>query len=309
MVIVGIDPHPGHHTAAALDAQGRKLATESFMNNQDGLMRLVEWLATFDDVRLAVEGPTQPFFLTWATRLMAEGYPLVPVPPQRTARARRSRAGKSDEGDASHIAAVLLAETDLPALAMPKWLRPLQELVHTRLAIATDLKVYRMRAKGMTDTHARESIEHIVTLLADEMKRLEQELHHRILQLAPQLLDITGVGTVIAGMLLAETGNPARFRSPHAFASYCGAAPVLWQSGAQHRVRVNHRGNRRLNWALHMVVRTRTRYDQRTKAFLERKEREGKGKRGAIRALKTYIARELFDQLKMQWSSSPALAS
>lgn len=308
-MIVGIDPHPGHHTAAALDPQGRVLHTETFLNSPDGLHHFVLWLEALHDVRLAVEGPTQPFFISWATRLMAEGYEITPVPPQRTARARRSRTGKTDERDAQHIAAVLLADTTMPALTMPAWLRPLQELVHTRLAVAVDLKVYRMRVKGMDDPNARDSVEQIILVLIQEMKRLEQELHRRVLALAPRLLDITGVGTVIAGMLLAEAGNPARFRNAHAFASYCGAAPVLWQSGAQHHVRVNHRGNRRLNWALHMVIRTRTRYDQRTRVFLERKEAEGKGKRGAIRALKTYIAREIYDQLRSEWTTTPTLAA
>jgi hypothetical protein len=33
------------------------------------------------------------------------------------------------------------------------------------------------------------------------------------------------VGPIVAGVLLAETGDPKRFASPHHFASYGGAAP------------------------------------------------------------------------------------
>ena len=62
-------------------------------------------------------------------------------------------------------------------------------------------------------------------------------------------------------------------------------------------VRVNRGGNRRLNWALHMIALTRKRTDARTREFFTRKEAQGKGKRGAFRALKTYIARELYHEL------------
>ncbi len=72
-------------------------------------------------------------------------------------------------------------------------------------------------------------------------------------------VDLPGVGTVIAGLLLAEVGDIRRFRTKHHFASYCGAAPVPWESGASEHVRVNRGGNRRLNWAIHIIARTRLR--------------------------------------------------
>src|SRR4051794_19175384 len=42
----------------------------------------------------------------------------------------------------------------------------------------------------------------------------------------PILLELSGVGAIVAGTLLAEVGDPQRFPTSDHFASYCGAAPV-----------------------------------------------------------------------------------
>ena len=48
------------------------------------------------------------------------------------------------------------------------------------------------------------------------------------------------------------------------------------------RHRINRGGDRRLNRALHMAVVTRMRMDPRTRAYVERRTKEGKSKREAI---------------------------
>ena len=45
------------------------------------------------------------------------------------------------------------------------------------------------------------------------------------------LTTIPGVSTLTAARIIAETGDPAQFRSATAFASYIGAVPRLHQSG------------------------------------------------------------------------------
>jgi len=111
----------------------------------------------------------------------------------------------------------------------------------------------------------------------------------------PALLDVQGVGPIVAGILLAEVGNPKRFASANHFASYCGAAPVERGSGQNCRMQVNPGGNGRLNWALHIVAMVRLGNDGgRSKTFLDKRRLRGKSQRSALRVLKTYIARELF---------------
>src|SRR5436305_3774142 len=42
----------------------------------------------------------------------------------------------------------------------------------------------------------------------------------------PCVLELPGVRAIVAGVLLAEVGDPRRFPTADHFASYCGVAPV-----------------------------------------------------------------------------------
>jgi transposase len=301
--ITGIDPHPQHHTVAALDAQGQVQGVEQFPNSPAGLEACLAWLEDLGEVQLAVEGPTQTFFALWLTRFLAEGLVVVPIPTQQV-RERRGRR-KTDPQDAVLIARVLQAEPDRPALTSPAWLRSLQELTRTRRHLAQQLQADRMRLRTAQTPAVQTSLERVVTALAGEVQELEGQIQQQVQALAPQLLRLLGVGPVIAGVLLAEVGDIRRFRSKDHFASYCGTAPVPWESGASKHVRVNRGGNRQLNWALHIIARTRLRLDAASQALVARKKQEGKTHREAIRVLKTYLARQLYSVLLKLLSPEP----
>ena len=68
-------------------------------------------------------------------------------------------------------------------------------------------------------------------------------------------------------------------------------------SGKTTRHRLNRGGDRQANSALHMVVVSRMRTDERTKAYVERRLREGLSKKEIMRCLKRYVAREVFRTL------------
>src|SRR3954452_23763082 len=141
----------------------------------------------------------------------------------------------------------------------------------------------------------REILQQVIGTLSIQLKALEKQMRIAVSALMPCLLDLPGVGAIIAGALLAEVGQAERFPSADHFASYCGAAPVERGSGQNRRMQVNAGGNRRLNWALHIVAMVRLRMDGgRSRAFLDRLKLHGKTQRAALRVLKTYIARELF---------------
>jgi transposase len=162
----------------------------------------------------------------------------------------------------------------------------------------------------MAESAVRKIIEQVIAVLLKQLTALEKQIQATIHAVMPSLLKLPGVGPIVAGVLLAETGDPKRFAGPHHFASYCGAAPVERGSGQNRRMQINPGGNRRLNWALHIVAMVRLRIDGgRSKRFLEQAQLRGKTKRSALRLLKTYIARELFRVLSTrQLHSLPAEA-
>jgi transposase len=73
------------------------------------------------------------------------------------------------------------------------------------------------------------------------------------------------------------------------------------------RHRLNRRGDRQLNRALHVVVINRIRHDAATQAYVERRRAEGKSDREIKRCLKRYVARQLFRQLESPQTGLDAL--
>jgi transposase len=77
-------------------------------------------------------------------------------------------------------------------------------------------------------------------------------------------------------------------------AALCGVSPIEASSGKTRRRRLNRGGDRRANAALYRITLTRSRGDQRTREYLERRATQGLTRREAIRCVKRYIAREIY---------------
>jgi transposase len=118
-------------------------------------------------------------------------------------------------------------------------------------------------------------------------------------------LELYGVGPDTAAALLTAAGdNPDRLASEASFAALCGASPVEASSGKTQRRRLN----RQANSALYTIVIARLRWDTRTRSYVERRVTEGKTRREAIRCLKRYVAREIYQVLLTSGKQSPAPA-
>jgi transposase len=120
---------------------------------------------------------------------------------------------------------------------------------------------------------------------------------------APQLLAERGCGVLTAAKLIGEIAGIQRFSSDAKLARLAGSAPIPASSGHTIRHRLDRGGNRQLNCALYRIAITQSRYHPGARAYLERKQAEGKSRREAIRCLKRTLARVVFNTLK----ASPAL--
>jgi transposase len=129
-----------------------------------------------------------------------------------------------------------------------------------------------------------------------EIAELDDDLEALLKPLAPTLLELMGVGLDVAGQLLVTAGdNPDRFHSEAAFAHLCGVAPIPANSGKnQNNFRLNRGGDRAANAALYRIVLCRLRHDAATRAYVERRTKQGKSKKDIIRCLKRYVAREVY---------------
>ena len=105
------------------------------------------------------------------------------------------------------------------------------------------------------------------------------------------------LGEVRAALILGHSGDVTRFVSRHHYASYNGTAPIEASSGARKRHRLNNRGNRQLDRAIHMIAISQIRSDTAGRAYYQRKLDERKSKKEALRALKRRISDAVYRQL------------
>jgi hypothetical protein len=81
----------------------------------------------------------------------------------------------------------------------------------------------------------------------------------------------------------------------------------LASSGKTNRHRLNRGGDRAANSALHRVVIVRMRAHTETRAYVERRAREGLSKREIIRCLKRDVASELLPHINAASTAQPNL--
>ncbi|MGZ4392954.1 MAG: transposase [Gaiellaceae bacterium] len=127
---------------------------------------------------------------------------------------------------------------------------------------------------------------------------LDRELQTAAEQTAPALLALPGCGAISASKLLGEIGPIERFDSDAQLARHAGVAPLEASSGKHQRHRLDRGGNRQLNCALHRIAITQARAHPPARAYLERKQAEGKSRREALRCLKRQLARTVYTTLK-----------
>ncbi len=308
MITLGLDPHPDSHTIAALDENGMTLAFLTVSNDAAGSAQLHRFALPFGNRCWAVEGAANCYILPFVCELLKQGETVHHIPPNLTSQYRyRLSRKKNDVVNAQNAARALMANPSLPTFCPGQYQRELQDLTRTQRRLSEQLKANRMALQSLDlDSSVSATLAQVIQVLEEQLDYLADQMKALVKTLVPALLELLGVGPVVASIILGEVGSIGRFTNEGQFASYCGAVPVERGSGKNSRMQLNHGGNRRLNWALHIIALTRSRCDERTKTLLARLKGRGKTQRASLRILKTYIARELFRHLKC--SASPVLA-
>ena len=119
----------------------------------------------------------------------------------------------------------------------------------------------------------------------------------RAVLLSP-FVDRTYPLSATAAAIRGHVGDPARFPTAERFASYNGTAPIEASSGPRTRHRLNPRGNRKLNHALHIAAVTQIGHDTPRRVYYLRKIAEAKSRKEAQRALKRRLSDVVWRQLR-----------
>ena len=331
-VLIGVDPHKASVAVAAVNEACQLIEGARFSQNRAGLRSLERWSRRFPERRWAVEN-AGGLGRHLAGRLSAAGESVVDVPPKLSARVRVLSTGNSRKNDRLDALATALAAWRNERLAAvdPEAVSEVLRLLSERRA---DLVAERTRAlnrlhgllrdlvpggvAGKLSTHRAACIlrgirpqgdsARLRRRLASEILRDVRALERKIADLNERieaeveasgtvLVEIFGVGPLLAAKIIGAVGNVARFPSGAHFASYSGTAPVEASSGEVVRHRLSLAGNRHLNNALHMVAVCQARSDVRGGAYYRKKIAEGKSRKEALRCLKRRVSDAVFKSL------------
>lgn len=93
-------------------------------------------------------------------------------------------------------------------------------------------------------TRRRIAAEELAELVAvdSKIKKATAELKTIVLARDSRLMDLRGVGPVVAARILADVGDVTRFADRNRFASWTGTAPLDASSGEQNRHRLSRAG-------------------------------------------------------------------
>ncbi len=334
MTMIGIDPHKATHTAVAIDDNEGVLAEFELAASPGQTDRLVEWAEVFDDRVWAIEAANGLGRLV-ARQLIAAGETVFDVPPVLASRVRllgSGRSQKNDPNDARSVAVAALRSDRLAQVVPDNDVTVMRVLVkrhrdlaqskakaanrlHALLAELTpggiSVKINAAKASELLDKVdigkrparlrvlvAREIIEDIVRL-DGALKTSKKRIAAAVDAAGTTLTDVPGIGAIGAATIIGYTGDVTRFPTKGHYATYNGTAPIEASSGSRTRHRLNPRGNRIINHAIHIAAVTQLRHDTKGRAYYDRKIAEGKTSKEGIRALKRRISDVVYRRLRL----------
>jgi transposase len=331
-VTIGVDPHKASHTAAALDEHGQLLDQQRFPATAGGYQTLRRWAGSWTQRCWAVEG-AGGMGRALAQQLVADRERVVDVPAKLAARVRVLSTGhgrKTDPVDAVSIAVAAQSAPGLRQVTVEDHAVVLHLLTNRRedlvgMRTQTLNRLHRLLAdlipagagRNLTADGAAALLRQVrptgapastrrqlaaelisdVRVLDRRIKAVEQRITTAVAQSKTSLVDLFGVGPVLAAKLLGEVGDIGRFASKHHFAAHTGTAPLEASSGQVVRHRLSRAGNRKLNHALYLMAIVQIRHPTAGQAYYRRKRAEGKAPKEALRCLKRRLSDAVYRSL------------
>jgi transposase len=324
-VMIGVDPHKASHTAAALDDYGQLLDQQRIPATLDGYQQLRQWAGRWPQRRWAVEG-AHGVGRALAQRLVSDGERVVDVPAKLAARVRVLSVGHGRKSDPDDAVSVAVAAKSIPqlrqvdvedqAVVLHLLTKRREDLVAARTQ--TINRLHRLLVdlipggarRNLTANRAAELLAavtpagasavtrwQLATELVADVRQLEQRIaaveariKAAVTTSNTSLVQLVGVGPVLAARFLGEVGDIGRFPSKHHFAAHTGTAPLEASSGQVVRHRLSRAGDRKLNHALYMMAMVQVRRPSAGQAYYRRKLAEGKSPKEALRCLKRRLS-------------------
>ena len=332
MTMIGIDPHKATHTAVAVDDDENVIGELTLGSSSTQAERLCDWAEGLGKREWAVESANGLGYLI-GQQLVAVGETVFDVPPVLASRVRLMGSGRSQKNDPNDARSIAIAALRSDRLRV---VEPDDHVVVLRLLVKRHRDMARLRNRHCSRLHAllleleaggiegKISVSNASELLdritvadeaaryrvlvarevVDDIARLDATLRASKKRIAgavtssgTSLTDIVGVGPIGAATIIGYTKNVSRFPTRGHYATYNATAPIEVSSAGNTRHRLNLRGNRILNHAIHIAAVTQLRHDTNGRVYFDKKIAEGKTPKEAIRALKRRISDAVYKSL------------
>ena len=332
-VMIGVDPHKQLHQAVAIDGVEVELSRVEVRATRRQVEQLLGWATLFPERTWAIECAGGLGYLL-AQQLVDAGEHVIDVPATLASRVRLLGSGRSNKNDANDALSVAVAALRAPVLrtvcaADHAAVLRLLAKHHRDLGRERNRAANRLHSllvelvpagitKELRASHAQQLLDDVVArspadaaryelaleVLADvrrldtQMAASKKRVDDAVEASKTSLTDVFGIGPITAAMLIGYTGDIGRFHSADHYAAYNGTAPREVSSAGRGIHRLSRRGNRQLNHAIHIVAVTQIRHRHSDgRAYYDRKIREGKTGKMALRALKRQISKTVYRHL------------
>jgi transposase len=324
-MMIGVDPHKASHTAAALDEHGQLLDRQRIPATLEGYRLFRQWAVRWPNRCWAVEG-AHGIGRALAQWLVSDGEQVLDVPAKLAARVRVLSTGHGRKSDPDDAISVAVAARNAPglrqvgvedqAVVLHLLTKRRQDLVAARTQTINRLHRLLMdlipggARRNLTANRAAALLSavtpagapagirwQLATDLVQDVRQLEQRIamveariKTAVAESKTTLVELFGVGPVLAATFLGEVGDVRRFPSKHHFAAHTGTAPLAASSGQVVRHRLSRAGDRKLNHALYMMAMVQVRRPSAGQVYYQGKLAEGKSPKEALRCLKRRLS-------------------
>jgi transposase len=320
-LFVGIDAHPTTHTALAMNRFEEEKGILTFANTKDGISQYLSWLTTIDtkqdNIIIGIEGGGNSRHSLIA-HLLKKYQNIYEVNPLYTKQRRTygTRADKSDPRDAKLIAEVLTRKlSELPKitthdlsshmLVLKKTVWFYEQTTAQGVSIQNQLHQVKREATLSVDRTEKKTLMMIITALEKQLKQVRKTQKQCQKQLAVlleeqgrNLMTIKGIKTVLAAKIVAHSGGIERFTNLDSFIQYAGIAPREKSSGRTKRHSKSKTGSRKLNHTFYLAAMVQLRWNPKAKEYFEKKIKEGKTKKHALKCLMKRTACIVYGMLR-----------
>lgn len=308
--LVGVDTHKD---SLACYCNGK---FKEFKTNKEGFVNAFKWA---NSSNWAIEG-AYCFGQAFSNFLIKNGcevYEINPLLTKSWRTALKVASPKNDYGDAKVISIFANMENmnkvSFETIKLKEKLTARKTLIKQKTQVTNHLKMLfytrgeelpfkafdtKKALKWMLeqDDIIIKSNGKILESVLEAIGLLEKEIENEMPEVARALTKLEGISTITACIIYAETKG--KLTSKSQFASYCGLAPVDCSSGQTTRRRNNKGGNRVLNSIFYSLSIAQKRYNEKAKAYYEKKLSEGKTPRHARKCLARQLANIVFKTLK-----------